>query len=77
MIRKKVSNGGPQRKRRTTAKKLYDFLELNPTHYSKWIKRNILENDFAIENEDYEVLAIECENPQGGRPSQDYKLSAI
>ncbi|GEA33612.1 antA/AntB antirepressor family protein [Clostridium diolis] len=50
---------------------------MNPTHYSKWIKRNILENDFAIENEDYEVLAIECENPQGGRPSQDYKLSAI
>jgi anti-repressor protein len=61
---------------RTTAKKLYDFLELNPTHYSKWTKRNISENGFAIETEDYEVLAIECENPQGGRPSQDYKLSA-
>lgn len=61
---------------RTTAKKLYEFLELDTTHYTRWCKINILENAFAEENIDYEVLAIKGENPQGGRPSQDYKLTA-
>lgn len=28
----------------TTAKKLYEFLELNPSNYSKWYKTNIIEN---------------------------------
>ncbi len=37
----------------TTAKRLYEFLELNPSNYSKWYKTNITENEFAIENEDY------------------------
>lgn len=61
---------------KTTAKKLYEFLEMDSTHYGRWYKSNILENPFAIENEDYEVLAIEGENPKGGRPTQDFKLSA-
>ncbi len=61
---------------KTTAKKLYEFLEMDSTHYGRWYKSNILENPFAIENEDYEVLAIEGENPKGGIPTQDFKLSA-
>lgn len=61
---------------RTTAKKLYEFLELDATHYNRWIKSNILDNRFAEEGVDYEVLAIDGENPLGGRPSQDYKLTA-
>ena len=28
----------------TTAKKLYSFLELSPSNYSKWCKTNITEN---------------------------------
>lgn len=60
----------------TTAKKLYEFLELNPSNYSKWYKSNIIENQFADEGTDYEVFVLNDENPQGGRPTQDFKLTA-
>ena len=60
----------------TTAKKLYDFLELDSRNYSRWCRTNITENEFATENEDYEVFFINDENPLGGRPTQDYKLTA-
>ena len=70
----------------TTTKKLYEFLELDPTHYSRWCKKYITNNPMVIKGEDYiacetaenEVLATEGENLQnkGGRPLQDYKISA-
>jgi len=59
----------------TTSKKLYEFLELDKTHYQRWCKANIQENEFAEEKVDYEVLAIKGENPEGGRPTQDYRLT--
>jgi phage anti-repressor protein len=59
-----------------SAKNLYAFLELDETHYSRWCKTSIEENAFAAENQDYEVLAIRGENPQGGRPTKDYRLTA-
>lgn len=37
----------------TSLKKLYEFLELEPKNYSRWCKRNIIENPFATENIDY------------------------
>ncbi len=37
----------------TSLKNLYAFLELEPKNYSRWCKRNILENPFATENIDY------------------------
>lgn len=61
---------------RTTARKLYSFLELNPAAYARWCKTNILENEFADEGMDYEVFNPDVENPQGGRPTQDFRLSA-
>ncbi len=60
----------------TTAKKLYEFLELNPSNYSKWYKANIIENQFADEGADYEVFVLNDENPLGGRPTQDFRLTA-
>lgn len=64
----------------TTAKSLYAFLELRPKDYARWCKMNIVDNEFATENEDYWAIRIDAENPQpsafGGRPSQDYKLTA-
>lgn len=60
----------------TTARKLYAFLELNPSNYSKWCKTNIIDNEFAEENVDYWVFVPNDENPLGGRPTQDYKLTA-
>ncbi len=72
---------------KTTAKKLYEFLEMDASHYSRWVKTNITDNPFAIENEDYEVLATNGENspsmassskkPKTGRGNtEDFKLSA-
>lgn len=60
----------------TTARKLYEFLELNPANYSRWVKKNIEENIFAEPNLDYGVFIINDENPSGGRPTRDYKLTA-
>ena len=59
----------------TTASKLYAFLELNPSNFASWCRRNITRNKFATENEDYIVFVVENENPKlGGRPKTDYKL---
>ena len=65
---------GIDEKGMTTAKRLYEFLELNPRNYSHWCKRNILNNEFAEENVDYWafVLNDEC----GGQATTDYKLTA-
>ena len=61
----------------TTARKLYAFLELAPQNFARWCKRNIAENDFATENEDYLRLFLEEETPTGGViEREDYKLSA-
>lgn len=56
----------------TTAKKLYVWLELNPAHYARWVKDNIVENPFAEQNE-YSPLMVKT-SKEGGRPSQDYKI---
>lgn len=42
----------------TTARKLYEFLELAPQHYARWCKSNITENEFAEENVDYWAFTI-------------------
>lgn len=48
----------------TTARKLFDFLEMNVANYARWIKRNITNNEFAEENVDYFPFVIddECED---------------
>lgn len=58
----------------TTAKKLYEFLELNPGNYSRWCKRNIVDNEFAEENVDFWAFFLNEE--WGGQATQDYKLTA-
>lgn len=58
----------------TTAKKLYAFLELSPSNYSKWCKTNITENGFAEENVDYWAFVLNDE--WGGQATIDYKLTA-
>lgn len=60
----------------TTARKLYEFLELAPQHYARWLKSNILDNEFATENEDY-FHSPSMGNEQGrGNFADDYKLTA-
>lgn len=60
----------------TTASKLYSFLELSQSNYSKWCKTNITDNEFATENEDYWRFVIEYESGVGVKQREDYKLTA-
>lgn len=60
----------------TTAKKLYDFLELNPAHFARWCKRNIIENEFAEENLDFWAFTPDGERNFNPNPTTDYKLTA-
>ena len=59
----------------TTARKLYAWLELDDTHYSRWVKVNILENPFAEENIDYSPLKA-SKNRGRGQFARDFKITA-
>lgn len=61
---------------RTTATKLYEFLELNPSNYSKWFKKNITENQFAEENVDYFPFVLRYESLTGEKERDDAKLTS-
>lgn len=58
----------------TTARKLYEFLELNRSNYAKWTKRNIVDNQFAEENVDFWAFVLNDE--WGGQATTDYRLTA-
>lgn len=58
----------------TTARKLYAFLELDSSNYSRWCKSNITGNEFAEENVDYWAFVINDE--WGGQATKDYRLTA-
>jgi len=59
-----------------SARKAYEFLELNPANFSHWCKRNILENEYAEESLDFKPLVFYDETPTGGKVERsDYKLS--
>lgn len=61
----------------TTARRLYDFLELRSDNFSRWCKTNITQNEFATENEDYLRVVFDDETPTGGKiQREDYKLTA-
>lgn len=56
----------------TTARKLYEFLELSKGQFSRWAKNNIINNQFAVQNEDYWGFDIYVE----GNLTTDYRLTA-
>ena len=60
----------------TTASKLYSFLELNPSNYSKWCKTNITENEFEEENIDFTRFVLEYESGVGTKKREDFKLTS-
>lgn len=60
----------------TTASKLYAFLELSPSNYSKWCKTNITENEFAEENVDFTRFVIKYESGVGIKEREDFKLTS-
>lgn len=66
----------------TTAKKLYEFLELDISNYSRWCKQNIIDNQFAEKKIDYISFYSDDNNSSSmtsltGRGNyKDFKLSA-
>lgn len=56
----------------TTAKRLYEFLELTRDQYSRWAKKNIIDNKFAFEGEDYWGFDINVE----GNITRDYRITS-
>lgn len=60
----------------TTSKKLYQFLELDPSHYSRWCNRNIVKNPFAEEGVDYWMASSPPGELTGRGNTRDYKISS-
>lgn len=57
----------------TTARKLYEWLELDAAHYSRWVRVNLLENAFAEEGKDYSPLRVSKSGR--GNFAEDYRIS--
>jgi phage anti-repressor protein len=55
----------------TTARKLYEFLEMNKTQFSRWAKTNIENNEFYEEGTDW----IGFDIVSNGNECKDYKLT--
>ena len=67
----------------TTARKLYEFLELDSGNYARWLQVNIKDNNFAEANVDYFLLMKEenqrkkFSKPKSVKGSiEDYKLTS-
>ena len=54
-----------------SAKELYDFLGYNKAHWAKWYRKNIEENDFAIESIDFQTFTLRA----NGNETKDFALS--
>ena len=63
-----VENNG---NKAVSARELYEFLGFDKSNWSRWLKKNISDNDFAIENVDY-VGFVTMTN---GNETQDFALS--
>lgn len=60
---------------RTTARKLYAWLERRPQDYSRWARQYITENEFATEGVDYSAI-VRSENNHRGNFAKDYRLTS-
>lgn len=60
----------PQKYNSISARDLYEFLRLSPSQFTRWAKKNIDNNKFAIEFDDYVAFDIES----NGREIVDYWL---
>lgn len=58
-----------------SARELYLGLGYDKSQYSRWCKKNILENTFFEHYLDYTIVDLICDNPIVGRPTQDYLLT--
>ena len=54
-----------------SAREMYDTLGLDKSNWSRWTKKNILNNPFAVENNDYVGFVIMT----NGNETTDYALT--
>ena len=55
-----------------TSVDLYDYLELRKAHYSRWLKKHIIDNLYADEGNDYSPLMVS--EQKRGNFRKDYEL---
>ena len=58
-------------KKAVSARELYDRLGMNKAVWSRWSKKNITDNQYAVENEDWVGFNIML----NGNPTKDFALS--
>lgn len=58
-------------KHAVSARELYDFLGYDKSQWSRWHQTNIINNEFAIENIDYQTIDI----MSNGNESKDFAIS--
>ena len=63
-----ITNLNGEEQKAISTSRLYEFLELHSAHYSRWVKTNIIGNDFAEEGIDYVPFTI------NGELKKDYAL---
>ena len=61
-------------KQLVSARELYEGLGMDKKNCSKWLDKNIVNNDFFEENEDWVIVPITT-TEKGGRPTNDYAIS--
>lgn len=60
----------------TSLRNLYEFLELSPSQFTRWCKKNVLENPFATENVDYITIRLDVDSPVKGQNKVEYLLTS-
>lgn len=60
----------------TSLRNLYEFLELSPSQFTRWCKKNVLENPFATENVDYITLRLDVDSSVKGQNKVEYLLTS-
>lgn len=63
-----------QERQSVSARDLYQKLDYDLSHWSRWSRKNIIKNPFASKHIDYEVFALRAKTPDG-RPTTDYALT--
>lgn len=57
-----------------SARDLYEYLGFDKSQWKRWYEKNILTNQFVIENVDYEVFDM-MSGIEGGRPTKDFAIT--
>lgn len=70
LIKIKEENG----KRLVSARELYSGLGMDIKNCSKWLKKNVLENEYFEKDKDWVVVLVTT-TEKGGRPTEDYAIT--